>query len=196
MLDVRILEKGQRFRDLRDSYVIFLTEQDIVGAGKPLYHMERRIIETEEAMGDGSHIIYVNGQYQGDDPVGRLVHDFKCERASDMFYRDFSEGVGHFRETEGGRRDMCPLIEEYGRQMAAEERKAREAAERRLQDADRKAQDAKRKARAAKREAPEARQKEKETFAKKLLSLGGFEPDTTAALTGLSPERVRQLQAN
>ena len=35
--------------------------------------------ETGTYFGDGSHIIYVNGSYKDDsDPVGRLMHDFRC----------------------------------------------------------------------------------------------------------------------
>ena len=36
---------------------------------------------------DGSHIIYVNGSYKNDsDPVGKLMHDFRCTNPEDMFY--------------------------------------------------------------------------------------------------------------
>lgn len=41
--------------------------------------------ELGEKFGDGSHIIYVNGQYKNDsDPIGRLMHDFRCTNAADM----------------------------------------------------------------------------------------------------------------
>ena len=47
--------------------------------GLPLYHVERIIQETKERFEDGSHIIYVNGSYKNDDdPVGKLMHDFRC----------------------------------------------------------------------------------------------------------------------
>ncbi|MCI8991520.1 MAG: hypothetical protein HFG80_02145 [Eubacterium sp.] len=48
-------------------------------------------VEVQEAgtlFEDGSHIIYVNGSYKDDtDPVGKLMHDFRCTSAVDMFYQ-------------------------------------------------------------------------------------------------------------
>ncbi len=120
MLDVRMLKERQKFKELQDSYVIFITEKDTVGAGLPLYHINRKIEETGAGFWDGSHIIYVNGSYEGNDPVGKLMHDFKCKKSADMFYEEFSKGVKHFKETEGGRKAMCEAVVAYGNQRAEE----------------------------------------------------------------------------
>lgn len=122
MQDVRMLKEKQKFKELLDSYVIFITEKDTVGAGLPMYHINRKIEETGEDFSDGSRIIYVNGSYEGDDPIGKLVHDFRCKRSTDMFYEEFSKGVRHFKETEGGRKAMCEAVVAYGNQRAEEER--------------------------------------------------------------------------
>lgn len=73
--------------------------------------------------GDGSHIIYVNGSYKNDvDPVGRLMHDFRCTSAVDMFYPELAKPVRHFKETEGGRSQVCKAMEEYGKRIATKEK--------------------------------------------------------------------------
>lgn len=41
--------------------MIFITENDVIGRGKPLYRIERRIEDIDELFDDGEHIIYVNG---------------------------------------------------------------------------------------------------------------------------------------
>jgi hypothetical protein len=120
MLDVRMLKAGQKFKEMMDSYVIFITENDVIGSSRSLYHVERIIEETKEFFCDASHIIYVNGSYEGDDPIGRLIHDFKCKESKDMYYKEFSKGVRHFKETEGGRQVMCQAVEEYADQKAKE----------------------------------------------------------------------------
>ena len=72
MIDTRMLKKRQKFKELHDSYVIFITEEDVIGVGLSLYHVERVFKETGAPFGDGSHIIYVNGSYKNDeDPVGK-----------------------------------------------------------------------------------------------------------------------------
>lgn len=120
MQDVRMLKEKQKFKELLDSYVIFITEKDTVGAGLPMYHINRKIEETGEDFSDGSRIIYVNGSYEGDDPIGKLVHDFRCKKSADMFYEEFSKGVRHFKETEGGRKVMCEAVVAYGNRRAEE----------------------------------------------------------------------------
>ena len=58
-----MLKTQQKFNVIHDSYVIFITENDCMGQGLPLYHIERTIQETGKLFKDGSHIIYVNGSY-------------------------------------------------------------------------------------------------------------------------------------
>jgi hypothetical protein len=122
-----MLKQKQKFKELLDSYVIFITENDIIGAGLPLYHIKRVIEETNESFDDGSHIIYVNGSYNGEDYIGKLMHDFRCKRSTEMFYGQLSDGVKHFKETKGGRKVMCKAVEEYGDMRAAQAAKAAKA---------------------------------------------------------------------
>ncbi len=86
ILDANALQEGEDYRNLPDTYVIFITENDVFHEEKPLYHFERRRDETYEKLGDGSHIIYVNGQYRGDTPLGKLMQDFVCTNPHDMCY--------------------------------------------------------------------------------------------------------------
>lgn len=76
VVDSRMLREGQNFKELRDSYVIFIYRHDKFRKGLPLYHIDRYISETKEVIDDGSHIIYVNGNYRGQDEIGQLMKDF------------------------------------------------------------------------------------------------------------------------
>lgn len=114
MIDRALLSKGEDFEDLVDTYVIFITENDKFGKGIPLYHIERRIEEMDYAVfGDGTHIIYVNGEYRNmEHPIGSLMHDFNCKEAKDIVNPLLAEEVRYLKETEGGRSQMCKLLEE------------------------------------------------------------------------------------
>lgn len=121
MIDTRMLKQKQDFKEINDSYVIFITENDVRGAGLPLYHAERVIKETGEMFGDGSHIIYVNGSYKNDEePIGKLMHDFRCSSSVDMFYPLLANQMKYFKETEGGREKLCKAVEELAEKRAAE----------------------------------------------------------------------------
>lgn len=63
-IDATYLNKGEDFDALPESYVIFFTEKDVLKGNKPTYTIDRTISETSEAFKDGTHIVYVNGQYE------------------------------------------------------------------------------------------------------------------------------------
>ena len=75
MVDVEMLQKGQDFDKLPETYIIFITEKDVVGKGLPLYRIERCNIDTDDIIDDGEHILYVNGACQDDTALGRLMQD-------------------------------------------------------------------------------------------------------------------------
>ena len=122
MLDIRMLKEGQKFSEINESYVIFITENDVMGEGLAIYHADRIVRETGKALEDGNHIVYVNGSYNGDDPVGRLVHDFRCNKEDDIYYSELAKQVRFYKETEKGREKMCKAIEEYGERKAEQTR--------------------------------------------------------------------------
>lgn len=122
MIDSRMLKKKQDFKDLKDSYMIMITQNDYFGNGLPIYTVNRHIEELDTRFKDGAHIVYVNGSYRGNDPIGRLMHDFNCKKSKHMYHKELADGVKHFKE-EGGRSVVCEAVEEYAK------RKAEEAAE-------------------------------------------------------------------
>ena len=123
MIDSKLLKRGQRFSALVDSYVIFITEQDILGGGLPLYEIDRVVKQTGALFGDGSHIIYVNGSIDDKDtPLSRLMHDFKCRKADEMYYPQLANRVNMIKNTEGGRDNMCKIMEDLNEKAVREER--------------------------------------------------------------------------
>lgn len=87
-----MLLAGDETENLPETYVIFITEHDVLGKDKPIYHINRYIEETGEAFGDSLHILYVNGAYRDDTPLGLLMKDFSCMTASDMHYKNWQTG--------------------------------------------------------------------------------------------------------
>ena len=63
-------------------------------------------------LGDGGNIIYVNGQYRNVETlIGQLMHDFSCVDASEIINPLLRERVHYLKETEGGREEMCQIME-------------------------------------------------------------------------------------
>ncbi len=112
MMDANTLVKGEEYDRLPECYCIFITEKDVMGCGLPVYHAQRVVSETGKLLGDGTHIIYVNGAYRGDDPVGRLMHDFSCSSPWDMYYQPLARQVGYYKNDEKGVEAMSKGMEE------------------------------------------------------------------------------------
>lgn len=120
MLDSRMLRKGEKYRSIPDSYVIFITENDVMRRGNSVYRIERCIMDTREEFRDGSHIVYVNGSYRGSSPIGRLMNDFSCTSPDEMNYKVLADRVRYYKESKEGVDKMCRavenLVEKYGKQ--------------------------------------------------------------------------------
>ena len=111
-LNVENLNASQKFEELPDVYVIFITEHDLYHMGLPCYRIERMNLDTSTTFGDGEHILYVNGAYRGDSAIGQLMHDFSCYQAEDMLLPLMRERTRYFKETQEGVESMCRVMEE------------------------------------------------------------------------------------
>ena len=112
ILDANLLLAGENFEELPETYVIFITERDVLKKGFPLYRVERCVLETNEAFGDGAHIMYVNGENRDETPLGRLMHDFSCTNPEDMNYQTLADRTRYFKSSEEGVGIMCRLLED------------------------------------------------------------------------------------
>ena len=124
LLDAHILKPGDDTENIPDSYVIFITENDVMGKNQAIYHIQRyvEISGKTELFGDGSHIIYVNGQYRGNDEIGKLMHDFSCTNPDDMNYEALAKKARYFKQDEKGVAAMCKIMEDMRNEKAKEVR--------------------------------------------------------------------------
>ena len=122
MMDSRELAKGADVSELPETWVIFITENDIYGVGCPLYHVERIVQELQRPFDDGAHILYVNGSNREDTPLGRLMHDFFCERPEQMNYKELAKRADYFKAEAEGVNAMCELMEKFGEKKMEEGR--------------------------------------------------------------------------
>ena len=117
-MDVENLSANQEFEELPDTYTIFITERDIYGAGEPIYIIDRVNKTTGRDFEDGEHIIYVNGAYEGDSDIGKLMHDFRCTSADDMNYTLLAEQTRYYKENPEGVSKMCKVMEDMRNETA------------------------------------------------------------------------------
>ena len=124
LMDMNTLNPGQDFEELPESYVIFITRDDILGYGLPIYHIDRQIKELNEAFQDEAHIIYVNSRKQDDTELGRLMHDLHCKKADEMHSPILAKRMYELKETQKGVELMCHEMEKiYSEGMESGEKR-------------------------------------------------------------------------
>lgn len=111
LIDTNVTEPGDQYEDLNETFVIFITENDVMKAGLPIYHIDRVVRETGKLFEDEEHIIYVNSQIKDETKLGRLMHDFSCTDAKDMYNKVLADRVRYFKEDERGVEIMCREME-------------------------------------------------------------------------------------
>ncbi|MCR4579422.1 MAG: PD-(D/E)XK nuclease family transposase [Treponema sp.] len=125
MLDNHTLKKKKDFSELPNLYIIFILEHDLFQRGNPIYFVNKTLdIKDEDGLylpfDDGCNIMYINGDYRGDDALGKLMHDFSTPNADEMYYDELASKVRFHKQEEKGVQTMCKIIEEYGDERAAE----------------------------------------------------------------------------
>ena len=122
MLDYHELKKQEEFKELPTSFVIFITENDVIGDDEKIYHIDRIVRETGKEFGDDTHIIYVNGSFKGEEgkPLDDLIHDFFCENPKDMRHKQLADRVKFLKENKGGMNRMNNIIAEIFKDEIAE----------------------------------------------------------------------------
>ena len=184
LMDANILDKGNDVKTLPECYVIFITESDVMKGGKPIYTIERTVKELEHAsFGDGSHIIYVNGENRDDTAIGKLMQDFFCSDAEKMNYEILSKRAGNLKGNSGEVDTMCKLVEDFAKKysQAAVDKANEEAAK------------ANEEAAKANEEAAKATEKQSKLIAVELWDDGIRDVERIARLTRLPLDEVRKM---
>ena len=112
VMDIENLHSGREFKELPDTYTIFIIEKDFYGQGEAVYPIERINLATGKFFEDGEHILYVNSEYRGDSAIGKLMHDFNCTRADDMNFELMANRTRYLKENPKGVSEMCKIMED------------------------------------------------------------------------------------
>lgn len=116
LMDANVTEPGEQYEMLPETYIIFITEKDVLGKNLPIYRIDRTIREIGKLFGDGSHIVYVNAQIQDKTALGKLMQDFFCTNAEEMNYSVLADRVRYFKEDKKGVKIMSKIGDELRRE--------------------------------------------------------------------------------
>ena len=141
-LDTVFLRAGHDYEELPESYVIFITENDVLNSNLPIYNIERVIKQNNTDFNDGSHIIYVNSKIQDDTPLGKLMQDMYCTDPAKLNYKEFAPQMEFLKYSKEGEGKMTDILDFYIAQEAEKraEQKVKEAVQKAVQKAEQQAE--------------------------------------------------------
>ncbi len=94
--------------------------------GKTVYTIHKYIDGELDPVDDGSHTIYINGSAEDDGTeIWKLIHDFRCTKAEEMYLPRLSERVKFLKKDEKGVSIVSDYFEER-QAKAVEEAQKRE----------------------------------------------------------------------
>ena len=117
-LDSASLPEKGKFKDLSENYVIFICEKDIFKKQQALYNIQRYIEFTDEQgniieykpFDDGSHIIYINGEYKDTtSDLGKIIHDFHCIKSAEMLCEELKKPAEYLKNKKKGENERFEL---------------------------------------------------------------------------------------
>ena len=112
LIDANLILPGENLETIPETYVIFITEHDVINASEPLYYIDRVVKQTGMDFNDGAHIIYVNGEYRGQNLIGDLMHDFNSRKPSEMKLKTLATRAKYLKETEKGVTNMWDAVKD------------------------------------------------------------------------------------
>ena len=130
MPDSELEARYERYKGVIKNFTlmsdIFITRDDVLGYGLPIYHIDKQIKEVDESFQDEAHIIYVNSRKQEDTELGKLMHDLHCKDADEMHSPVLAKRVHELKDTQKGVEFMCREMEKiYSEGMESGELKAK-----------------------------------------------------------------------
>ena len=120
-ITANITDPGSKFEEVPNVIGIYISKFDMFKSGKTVYHIDRVIRETGKIQDNGLQEIYVNAKIDDGTDVAKLMRIFKEEMLYDFEkFPKVSKRKKQFKESEGGKQEVCDLVENYAKQRAEE----------------------------------------------------------------------------
>lgn len=118
ILTTNLTDPGEKFENIPDVCVVFISRFDIFEGNHSLYHVDRIIRETGKVVDNGFEEVYVNAKVKDGSDVSELMEVFVDDAAYNSKFPVTSGSKRRYKTTEEGQQVMCEIME----RIAKEER--------------------------------------------------------------------------
>lgn len=111
ILTTNIADPGIKFEKVPNVCVVFISKFDIFEGNLPLYHIDHIVRETGKIVDNGFKEVYVNTYVKDGSDVSELMDVFVNDNVYNNKFPKTSDGKHRYKETEGGIKAMCEIME-------------------------------------------------------------------------------------
>ncbi len=111
ILTTNLSEPGEKFEQVPNVCIVFISKFDPFQSHLPLYHVDRVVRETGIIVENGLEEIYVNTKEKDLSEVSELMEVFVKDSAYNPKFPITSRLKHRYKETEEGQEKMCEIIE-------------------------------------------------------------------------------------
>ena len=108
-----VTDTGIHFRQVPDVWIIYITQFDLFGRGKTMYHAQKVIQETGDVIKDGLREIYLNTEVDDGSLQAALMQNFMKEEMADQRFPEVSRRFHDLKHDEKEVVPMCKELEQY-----------------------------------------------------------------------------------
>lgn len=111
-ITIRNTKEGEKFKDIPDVYIIYITEKDFLKLGYTTYHIGEIIRENGNRVDDGVVKVFVNAEIDDGTKTAALMKCFLQTKVEDDRFPKLSAEMKRLKETKGGVELMCKIIDD------------------------------------------------------------------------------------
>lgn len=119
-ITVRDSDTSQKFKELEDVIVIYISQFDIFKGNRVIYHVDNVIRETGEAIADGLERVFVNTQVKDGTTISEYLDCFLRKEVNNPKFPQLTKRMNYLKHQKGGLQAVCEVMERYEKKAAEE----------------------------------------------------------------------------
>ena len=116
MLDSSYLNKGEDYKSLPETYIIFITAFDPLGRNKNYYEV-KQYIDNTEIYDNRTHQLFFNTAVDDGTELSELLQYLKYSEPGNNNFGALSKAVNFYKVDEKGVEYMCDAVKEYANEQ-------------------------------------------------------------------------------
>ena len=112
-ITVRESKPGEKFEEVLELYIVYISEFDFLKGGKTIYHVDKVLRETNTVIDDGLHEVFVNTVIDDGTDISDLMACFMKKEVKNPKFPALTAEVTRLKETEGGAQAVCEVMKKY-----------------------------------------------------------------------------------